>query len=81
MKYPHTSTPYRLHFGHTLLAGLQLSIISNELVTVSRQGSQTGNLDLRQALHYHRRLEEWYNELPENLAPDEIVFPHQLKAQ
>lgn len=81
VQYRHTTAPYRLRLGHTLLAEFQFSMILNELAKLPPARSDRGSLDLAQVLHYHHLFEEWFSELPRDLAPDQIVFPHHLKVQ
>lgn len=78
-KLPLEPWSFTLYVGEVLRARSQFRIIMNEFCEIAY--SEGSKVDQYLAHHFRKRLEEWYNNLPESLTPKRIVLPGQLPLQ
>ncbi|RFN53312.1 hypothetical protein FIE12Z_2462 [Fusarium flagelliforme] len=77
VNYPLNHGLSPLYLGEVLRARSHFRIIMNEFSDIAY--SEGSKVDLYLAHHFRRRLEDWYNNLPESLTPKRIVLPGQLQ--
>ncbi|KAF5657011.1 polyketide synthase [Fusarium heterosporum] len=79
MKYPAADKPVALHFSLTFVALVEFRAILNEITNFQhRHDTSHRPMTLIEARRYHRRLQEWYRNLPGHLNPYNIIFPAHL---
>ncbi|KAF5026003.1 hypothetical protein F66182_1905 [Fusarium sp. NRRL 66182] len=82
LKYPSSSVLVPLRYGITFKAKMELSIVLNEaMLEISdyKDGNDSAQDAAKRIVNMAKRLEAWYQALPEPLSPSKIVFPSQLK--
>lgn len=87
VRYPRSHTPLSCQHGEVARAAAEFRMV---MVDIARRsyGSQAtaisnddGEFRLKDALHYHERLQSWYQNLPRTLTAYHIVLPAQLSLQ
>jgi hypothetical protein len=82
LKYPLSETLIPVHFGHLFQTMSNLRLLINELGSDAFIGNKsTSVLEIAVIRKYLRRMEFWYNGIPEVLAVTDIKFPWELKLQ
>lgn len=84
LKYPSGSALVPLQCGVTFKAKMDFSVVLNEAMLEIDKDSNKDFLTRNGAtriIAITKRLDRWYQNLPEALSPTNIVFPSQLKLQ
>lgn len=81
VRYPRVSGQYALHIGQTVLAGLQFSVILNEIAVQAAHACNNRDFSVSEAARYYRLARSWFEGLPQPLSPFEMTFPHHIKLQ
>ncbi|KAI1071540.1 hypothetical protein LB507_005250, partial [Fusarium sp. FIESC RH6] len=77
VNYPLNHGLSPLHLGEVIRARSQFRIIMNEYSDIAYTAGS--KVEIYLAHHFRRRMENWYNNLPESLTPKRIVLPGQLQ--
>lgn len=83
LKYPQSSMLFPSHLGHTMRSVSQIRTILGEIAWsgVYRDGERTQGLSYSEVMHFKKKLDQWFENLPDPLKPMKVVFPWHLKTQ
>ncbi|KAF4952540.1 hypothetical protein FGADI_6611 [Fusarium gaditjirri] len=79
VRYPSSQEPTSTKYHQTFKAYLDFWTIFNEIGLVLFRPVQVRSLYLGQAVEFYARLRSWFDGLPDDLHPRNIVLPFQLK--
>ncbi|EGX93535.1 C6 transcription factor, putative [Cordyceps militaris CM01] len=80
LKYPSSDRLHACQFGDSFRARTNLSFILEDILWKHFSNpDEKPMFSIRQIASYHRKLEQWYNDLPEPLTPSRALFPVHLK--
>ncbi|KAM0542881.1 hypothetical protein ACHAPJ_012604, partial [Fusarium lateritium] len=79
LRYPFTQVFLSARQPQTFNAYLQFWNIFNKIALASLPPSPDRRLTLGQAIGFYTQLRAWFDDLPDTLRPERIVFPSQLK--
>ncbi|KAJ4269845.1 hypothetical protein NW762_001514 [Fusarium torreyae] len=81
LKYPSSSVLVPLKYSLTFKAKIEFSVVLNEAMVGTHRGHNDHHLTqdgAKSIIGITKKLETWYQTLPEPLSPSKIVFPSQL---
>lgn len=81
LHYPANINRNPSHFGDVFFARAQFRIIMNDFCNLAYHREKRLGIPLEDAYRFHSRLEAWYDGLPPNLTPRQIVLPFHLQLQ
>ena len=83
LRYPLSSTLYPAHLGYTMRSISQLRVILCEIAWSGtfRDRECTRGLSYGEVMQFKKKLDSWFDCLPDPLKPNKVVFPWHLKTQ
>ena len=84
LKYPSSSVLIPIQVGLTFQTKMNFAVVLNEAMLGSDRDSNEDDLAQNgsvRIISVVKKLESWYQSLPEPLSPSNIVFPSHLKIQ
>jgi hypothetical protein len=82
LRYPLDQQPYPMGFGHGMKALSELRVIMNDICAVSfHQSVNPAKIEWEQAVQFRKRLQKWYDALPDAISHSKLLFPAHLKLQ
>lgn len=80
LKYPLDQKLYPSYLGDLIMHKTKLRIIMNDIaVRCFSKPGPSSSLSRHEAMTFHLRLRNWYNSLPEQFRPRNVVLPSHIQ--